>query len=72
MARSAPDENGLVVPGQETTPAPAKRGRHTRRKTRRFKKTKRALIIVAVLVLMLAGSGVGYAWYLNHKAYGSS
>jgi len=67
MARSVPNEDRLVEVGQEVNPAPAKRGRPRHAKPRRFKKTKLALIIAAVLVLLVVTSGVGYAWYLNHK-----
>jgi LCP family protein required for cell wall assembly len=67
MARSVPDADRPDAPDQESTPGPTKRRRSRRGKPRRFKKTKLALIIVTALVLVVAASGAGYAWYLNHK-----
>ncbi|MGA3147864.1 MAG: LCP family protein [Acidimicrobiales bacterium] len=67
MARSEPDPDPLDVDGPEDPQALATEGRANHAKTRRFKKTKRALIILAVLVVVLAVSGAGYGWYLNHK-----
>ena len=67
MARSEPEPDPLDAASPEDAPVPGTDGRANHPKTRRFKKTKRALIIVAVLVLVLVASGAGYAWYLNHK-----
>ncbi len=68
--QEGPDSAGQQDPasaGQEAAATPTRRARRQHRKARRFKKTKRALIVVAVLVLLCAISGVGYALYLNHK-----
>jgi LCP family protein required for cell wall assembly len=67
MARSEPEPDPLDAASPEDAPVPGTDGRANHAKTRRFKKTKRALIVVAVLVLVLVASGAGYAWYLNHK-----
>ena len=67
MARAAPSQDPPDAPDPEDGKVSRAGGRGKHAKTRRFKKTKRAAIILGVLVLVLAASGTGYAWYLNHK-----
>ncbi len=56
-----------MEPAEESTPAPRQRSGPRHAKPRRFKKTKRALVVVVVLVVLMATGGVAYGWYLNHK-----
>jgi|SRR5271166_1843040 len=62
------NKKGLRTLGQAIDANPAKRGRHRRRKrARRFRKIKWALLGVALLAFLVVGSGAGYAWYLNKQ-----
>ena len=56
-----------AAPSGESSPAPPERRGPRHAKARRFKKTKRALVIFAVLVVLMASGGAAYGWYLNHK-----
>jgi LCP family protein required for cell wall assembly len=38
-----------------------------RRRPKRFKKTRWAIAILLVLIVLLVGGGAGYSWYLNHQ-----
>jgi LCP family protein required for cell wall assembly len=66
-AGRAANEDGLLALGQAVDAA-RRRGRGGRHgKPRRFTKTKWVLAVVLVIAVLIAGSGAGYAWYLNHE-----
>jgi LCP family protein required for cell wall assembly len=74
VSRSAPtsagdapryDEGGLRALGQRIDGA-ARPGRARPRKRRWLRRT---LFVTAVVIVVLAGSVAGYAWYLNHEIH---
>ena len=59
------DESGLEALGHQIS------GRHRpgHRRTRRYKKTKRVLVGLAAVIIVIGAGTVGYGWYLNHKIH---
>src|SRR5580692_1024166 len=56
------NESGLRALGQSieaTRPGPSRRKRRLRR----------TLMVLGLVVVLIAGAGVGYAWYLNHLVH---
>ena len=60
IARNA-DSGSENVPGGRSGPAHARPRRH--------RKLKWTLGILGLVILLVAGSAAGYAWYLNHKIH---
>jgi LCP family protein required for cell wall assembly len=60
------DERGLQSLGEEIQRTGV---RAHRRDRRRFRKTKRILLSLAAVILLLAGGSVGYGWYLSHEIH---
>ncbi len=58
------NEKGLVALGDQIQRSTAPRGRHKEKSTRR-RRVKRILVVSLVVLLVVVGAGVGYAYYLT-------
>ncbi|MGO8872424.1 MAG: LCP family protein [Acidimicrobiales bacterium] len=67
MAPPEPNEESPSLTASASPKGRGKRGGPKHRKPRRFRKTKWMLVMATVLVLALATTAAGYAWYLNRK-----
>ncbi|HEX3461257.1 MAG TPA: LCP family protein, partial [Acidimicrobiales bacterium] len=63
------DETGLQKLGEEIKNGRKRHSHRAAKPPKRFKKTKRVLLALVILIVAGAGSAVGYGYYLNHELH---